>query len=182
MTDQPELRLVFLDTHLFEDGSVLRGGALITDIETKPYEFRCTSPVRPTTLQRVLYGETLDEYIHVELIGIPLIRAAREKSGLILVQKAVLLRIRPHLPCPVVLVRHDQKIINSSDENNENALQSVTISSHREYPAEVASAQALLAPLMQRRDVLEPFERLRVALTEAHRQNIGDSTTEAKHA
>ena len=43
MAEQFDLRLVFLDVALFEDGAAIRGGVLVTDIETKPYEFRCTS-------------------------------------------------------------------------------------------------------------------------------------------
>jgi len=175
MDEQPETRLVFLDIELFEDGAAVRGGALITDIETRPYEFRCTSPVRPTQLQRVLYGDTLEEYVHVELIGLPLIRAAREKPSLILVQNASLIRIRPFVSCPVVLIRRDRGSAIASGETSENALRPVTISSHREFPAEATSAQSMLAPLMQRRDLLEPFKRLRVALIEAHTQNIADS-------
>jgi len=176
MTDHPDLRLAFLDTALLENGAAVRGGVLITDIETRPYEFRCTSPVSPTPLQRVLYGDTLEEYTHVELIGLPLIKAADEKPSLVLVQNALLLRMRPFLSLPVVLVRRDQKSVIGTAGSDANDMKPITISSHREFPAEAASAQATLRPLMQRRDLLEPFERLHIALAEAHKQQIGEST------
>ncbi|MBU1748724.1 MAG: hypothetical protein KKA73_13635 [Chloroflexi bacterium] len=174
MTDQPDLRFVFLDVALFEEGAAMRGGALITDIETKPYEFRCTSPVRPTSLQRVLYGDTLEEYIYVQLIGVPLVKDAKEKPGLILVRHPMLLRIRPFLSYPVVLVRSDQKATMATSEIGSGDLKPIVISSHREFPSEANAAQAQLALLMQRRDLLEPFERVQVALSEVHKQRVGD--------
>jgi hypothetical protein len=180
MTEQSDLRLVFLDTALFEDGAAIRGGALITDIETKPYEFRCTSPVRPTSIQRMLYGDTLEEYVYVELIGVPLIKAAKEKPGLILVRNPLLLRIRPFLSYPVVLIRRDSKSATTTGGTAENEPKPVIVSPHREFPTEASAAQAMLAPLMQKRDPLEPFERLQVALAESHKQRIGDTEGKAR--
>lgn len=180
MTDQSDLRLVFLDTALFEDGAAIRGGVLITDIETKPYEFRCTSPVRPTSIQRMLYGDTLQEYVYVELIGVPLVKAAKEKPSLVLVRNPILLRVRPSLPCPVVLIRRDPKAASVASGTGEGDLKPVAISAHREFPTEASAAQAMLAPLMQKRDLLEPFERVQVALAESHKQRIGDAEGKAR--
>jgi hypothetical protein len=174
MAEQSSTKLVFLDTALFEDGAAIRGGVLVTDLETKPYEFRCTSSVRPTHLQRVLYGDTLDEYVYIELIGLPLIRQTKEPAGLILVRNPLLLKCRPSLPHPIVLVRRDQKSVAQVDAG-ESEIHPITIVSHREFPAEQKAAQALLTPLLQKRDLLEPFERLQVALSEAHKQKIGES-------
>ena len=36
MSEKSELRLFFIDTALFEDGAVVRGGLLVSDIDTKP--------------------------------------------------------------------------------------------------------------------------------------------------
>jgi len=56
--DSPGARLAFVNISIYEDGSV-RGGVLVTDLETRPYEFRVTSPVKPTSIQRILYGKTI---------------------------------------------------------------------------------------------------------------------------
>jgi hypothetical protein len=92
MTDQTstDIRLAFLDISVFEDGSI-RGGVLITDLETRPYEFRVTSPVKPTPLQRILYGRTLLDYVYGDLICLPLIRAVKEKLSLVIVRHENLL-------------------------------------------------------------------------------------------
>lgn len=55
MSEQSTTKLMFLDVALFEDGAAIRGGVLVTDLDTKPYEFRCTSPVRPTHLQSFIW-------------------------------------------------------------------------------------------------------------------------------
>jgi hypothetical protein len=165
-----EQRLFFIDTELFDNGSAIRGGVIITDGETKPYEFRCTSPIRPTALQRVLYGDTLDEHIHIELVGIPLLKAAKEEPSLVIVRKPVLLNVRPKVSVPVVLAA--SRGVGSSGGDKQ-----ARLVAHAEFPAEADSAQAMLAKLIEKRDLMEPFERLRVALTEAHKQRIGETTT-----
>ncbi len=175
MAEQGSLRLAFLDTSLFEDGAVIRGAALITDPETRPCEFRCTSSIKPSTVQRVLYGDTLEEYILVELVGLPLMRAAKEKASLVLVKNPLFLQMRPALACPVVLVSRDSRSALSSDAGSE--LKPVIISSHREFPAEASTARQMLATVMQKRDLLEPFERVRAALAEAHKQRVGDTVS-----
>ena len=68
--------LAFVTLSEVEDG-VLRGGILVTDAHGKPVEFRCTSPIRPNTVQRTLYGGTLMPHIAVELVGKPLIQAVQ---------------------------------------------------------------------------------------------------------
>jgi hypothetical protein len=179
MPETDNVKLAFLDIELFDNGAAIRGAVLITDLDTKPYEFRITSPIRPSLLQRVLYGNTLDDYVHIELIGVPLLRELREKVNLVLVAKPALLRIRPKLSTPVALLRRDSKSVSDTPDANEGSLKIVTITTHRDFSAETAVAQSLLASVMQKRDFLEPFERLRVALTEAHKQKVGESTTKS---
>jgi hypothetical protein len=78
---------------------------LITDYQGVPKEFRCTHPVKPTALQKPLYGDTLEPYIGVELCGIPLIHSLQNKPSVVIVQKEFLLGIRKGCPCPVIFIR-----------------------------------------------------------------------------
>src|ERR1035438_1203629 len=77
--------IAFLGYREFDDGAAYRGAILVTDEWSKPLEFRCTAPVRPTDLQRTLYGKSLLPHILTELIGAPLISSVREKPQLILI-------------------------------------------------------------------------------------------------
>lgn len=173
MSEQNDLKLAYLDTAVFDEGTVIRGAALVTDADTRPLEFRCTSSIKPTPLQRVLYGNTLDEYILVELISAPLMKVTRERPSLILVRNPMFLQARPFLQYPVVLISKDNKTALVTDTPDE--LETIVITSHRNFPAEASTAKQILEKLMLKRDLLEPFERVRVALAEAHNQKIGDN-------
>lgn len=50
-------------------GDAYVGGVLVVDDLGLPLEFRHTLPVRPTRLQRTLYGGTLDRYLRSVVIG-----------------------------------------------------------------------------------------------------------------
>jgi hypothetical protein len=170
-------RLGFLGIELFDNGTAIRGGILITDIDTKPYEFRITSPVRASFFQRALYGKTLEDYIHIELISIPLIKELREEVDLIIISSPPLLRIRPKTSIPVVLVAVEENLAGeNSDKDNISNGKLLSITTHDEFPSEQQIAQSLLLSIMQKRDLLEPFERIKVALTEAHKQKVGEGT------
>src|SRR3990170_6152507 len=70
------------------------GAILITDLQGVPQEFRCTHPVKPTTIQKPLYGDTLEPYIGVKLCGIPLVESIQNQPALIIVEKEFLLDVR----------------------------------------------------------------------------------------
>lgn len=170
-------RLGFLGIELFDNGAAIRGGILITDIDTKPYEFRITSPVRASFFQRALYGSTLEDFIHIELISVPLIRELREDVDLIIILSPPLLRMRPKISIPVALITGGTNPTSeNSDRENSGNGKLMTITTHDEFPSENPIAQSILLPIMQKRDLLEPFERVKIALTEAHKQKVGDST------
>ncbi len=167
-------RLGFLGIEMFDNGTAIRGAILITDIDTKPYEFRITSPVRASFFQRALYGNTLEDYMHIELISVPLIKELREEVDLIIISSPPLLRIRPKISIPVALISSDEKPVSENSDGDSNNGKLLTITTHDEFPRESPIAQSLLIPIMQKRDFLEPFERIKIALTEAHKQKVGE--------
>ena len=64
---------------------VFMGGAMVTDAYGLPLEFRYTEPVRATKLQRILYGDVLEKYIHGDVIAGNLISRLEQKPELFLV-------------------------------------------------------------------------------------------------
>jgi hypothetical protein len=70
---------------------VYMGGAMVTDGVGLPLEFRYTEPVRATKLQRILYGDVLEKYIHGEVIAANLVSRLEQKPDLFLVSDPVLL-------------------------------------------------------------------------------------------
>lgn len=166
MTDTQEIRLAFIDVTVFSDGSI-RGGILTTDIETRPFEFRVTSPIKPTQVQQILYGASLKDYVYGELICVPLVKATKEKISMALVREIFLISMRPLISVPVIIVRSDSPTVNGG-------IRSVSFSPHQNFRNELSFAQTILTPVIQKHDLLEPFERLRLALNEVHRAGLGE--------
>jgi len=164
--DENAAHLMFLTGKQFEQGKAIRGGALVTDVKTRPVEFRCTSPIRPNAYQRVLYGGTLDEYICVDLIGIPLVNKTREDVALVLVDDERFLEVRPYVDVPMLLVTR------STERES-----GVSFRTYPGFESEKVVIQTLqLEVLSSAKDLLEPFERVHLALDQAHMQGIGDKS------
>jgi hypothetical protein len=161
-----EIRLAFIDVIVFSDGSI-RGGILTTDPETRPYEFRVTSPIKPTQIQQMLYGASLKDYVYGELICAPLVKATKETLSLVLAKEPYIVAMRPLVSVPVILVHQDGK-------SPGDGLKPVNLSAHKGYQGELSFAQTILAPVMQSHDLTEPFERLKLALNEVHRNGVGE--------
>lgn len=70
---------------------VFMGGAMVTDGHGLPLEFRYTEPVRATKLQRILYGDVLEKYIHGDVIAGNLIGRLEQKPDLFVVSEPALL-------------------------------------------------------------------------------------------
>lgn len=73
----------FLTVEPTSDNTGLIGAVLITDERGYPLEFRCTTPVRPTAIQRTLYGALLKPYVSVELCGRRLLAEIQRKPMLV---------------------------------------------------------------------------------------------------
>jgi len=100
----PQTSIAFLGYRKFDDGEAYRGAILVTDEWGKPLEFRCTAPVRPTQLQRTLYGKSLLPHILAELIGAPLVSSVREKPQIILIADESYFDVRHKVSTPVIRV------------------------------------------------------------------------------
>ncbi|MBQ9581383.1 MAG: hypothetical protein IJR21_03350, partial [Synergistaceae bacterium] len=63
------------------DGEI-RGASLVVDFRGVPMDFRYTDPIRPTKLERILYGNALDVYLREELILQSLLNAVEARPSL----------------------------------------------------------------------------------------------------
>lgn len=149
------------------------GGLLVLDRAGRPLEFQCTLPVRPTRAHEILFGPTLRSHIVSEVIGKLLIKKCRTPLTLLCCDQPEGLAIDAFTQSPVALVRE-------AAETEEGPIASDTLSESE--IVEVAGASFLVA--MERRheieaiadyyndlpDAVEPFERIREAIKEAHSQ------------
>lgn len=169
--------LGFLGFYHTIGGDGYLGALLITDHQGVPEEFRCTLPVKPTVVQRPLFGDALEPHIAVNLCGVRLIESAQHKPALILVNKPFLTRVRASAPCPVVFVekageklkmklqgqQHDAPEI-ARLESPTGSFQPVVVSPHHDFDTDLAPALEVLNASSRYLDPTEPFLRMEQAI------------------
>ena len=190
-----EENILYLDVAEFEDGKMLRGGALVVDATTEPLEFRCTDAVRPTMLQRILWGARMDSHIAVNIVGLPLTKALSQKFAMVVVRDTAFLGLRQILDVPVIRLAAGSEIeFADTTEEPEGVKQQETEDTGGERPPEEVlhsasgryepvvlrtdashaddrdTARQILAPIFRTRNVLEPFSRIASALEMVHRE------------
>jgi hypothetical protein len=183
-SDCQPARIAFWGHAEFDDGGSYRGAILATDDWGKPLEFRCTAPVKPTSVQRTLYGSTLMPHILVELIAKPLTDALNEKPAAVLVSEPLFLGLRYKVDVPVVWIRRqslDIKVTTEADNSDGHTIlmdcesgrfEPVIMESHWEFPQDTDSCARLLKELFGRWDIVEPFERLYKGLEYVHNEKV----------
>jgi hypothetical protein len=158
-------RIAFLDLAIFEDGEAMRGGCLVTDEMTRPLEFRATGAIRPTSVQKVLYGDTLHEYICTDLVGQPILQSLESEPAFILVRDAEFLKVRDQIEVPILWVR--------GTVEGQYVLQGFP-----GYEEEAEEVRNSLPKRLRGRSILEPFVRVKSALEEAHELHVGEAKEE----
>ncbi|MEX0612017.1 MAG: hypothetical protein WD738_18180 [Pirellulales bacterium] len=183
--------------HTAEDGYF--GGYLIVSVAGRPLEFHCTSPVRPSWAQEILYGPTLQPYLVGEQIGGVLLAAAKLTPHVILTNQPAMLAVRPRVGVPMALIVSADESVGGRD--GEAAFQSGAASSGNgtprlsepsygqfrvgryelQLPAGFESdEQAVVESIglaSRHLDLVEPFGRIHDAIREARR--IGGQTLES---
>ena len=153
------------------------GAILVMDCNGVPKEFRATFPVKPTIVQKTLYGDTLENYIGVELCGKPLIQSASHKMNMLAVNRESLLGIRVATEFPVLLFQRAGEALEISSamesqetgsllqiKSNSGRFQPITVSAFHSSPGDVQSAFPLMDEVFSAIDLFEPFERIERAL------------------
>jgi len=74
----------YLVVELYEPLGYL-GGVLVADEFGLPAEFRHTLPVRPTKLQRAIYGDALDRYVRSVVVAQRLVAGLEHRPAIVLV-------------------------------------------------------------------------------------------------
>lgn len=92
------LLLGFLTFQETADGAGYIGSAMVTDQRGYPLEFRVLTPVKPTPMQKVLFGAGLEGYVSAELCGRQLVSGIQRKPRLFLVDRRELLALGVESP------------------------------------------------------------------------------------
>ncbi|MFQ5902127.1 MAG: hypothetical protein ACE5JO_00395 [Candidatus Binatia bacterium] len=171
-TPSPLIGFLVVEKTTTGDGYV--AALMVTDDRGYPLEFRATTPIRPTLVQRTLYGGQLEHYVGVELCGKTLVRQSSRKPKILLVPKRRLLDIANHVGVSMVAVRRagealqieetEIAITRGTIEAVGSALQSVVYEGRFKYKDSEKDIVAFLQDCAGRFDLVEAFERMRAAL------------------
>ena len=143
------------------DGKHLGGVLVINDLGI-PVEFKYSEPVTPTKLQEIIYGNSLEYYLHAEIIAKGLVQRLENKPEVILVQDPTLLFDKNTvmvtlLPQPV----SEKKEGNEAVVNFNNKSIRITFSENAKVDDNVVQK---ILDYASKIDILEPFDRVEKAL------------------
>ena len=165
--------LGFLTVERTEDGRGFVGAAMVTDERGFPLEFRATTPVRPSPVQKILFGGSLEPYVSVELCGRKLLKECQRKPGIVLVPKASLLGLTSDSALVVALtragesIRIEQQTESASDRTegriDSDAFQPIIYESHGSQD-DLNKTVPVLQRCFREFDLIEAFDRMRAAL------------------
>lgn len=150
------------------------GALLITDENGIPLEFKCTHAVKPTAIQKSLYGDKLKPYIAINLCGVPLLSSISNKPNILFINIPFILGLQPEIEIPTILIKRAGESVNlqSDDyeiekhrvENDMGQFQAVVLQSHPDGNDENKSLNGTVNQLFNNFDLIEPFERMKKSI------------------
>ncbi|MEM4217372.1 MAG: hypothetical protein QXZ09_05065 [Candidatus Methanomethylicaceae archaeon] len=169
--DDERIGFFKLDMTLEQDGYL--GAMLVTDRLGKPVEFRVTYPIKPSLVQRTIYGASLLPHIGIELCGKPLYETLINKPVLLLVEEDRFLPLSEKIDGFMARVKRSRQIAQSTQEDIAETLLAHPTSrfepviirwpSHYSMPIRQHALKALES-FFTNNDLIEPFERIHLAV------------------
>jgi hypothetical protein len=157
---------------VLQDASGWLGGYLVTNGWGRPLEFRLTTAVQPNRVQTALYGSTLTEYLHADVIGKTLVEKTGTKPDLIVTDSPPALALRSRIEIPVIAIQ----LPNATLPPDAIAFAHPRSPGGLFLPARFAADRDAVAALLDRVDsavdLAEPFARVREAVGEARKMGV----------
>jgi len=149
------------------------GGLLVLSASGRPVEFQCTLPIRPTRTHEILYGPTLRDFLIGEAIGSTLIKRCRHTPSLLCCNQPEALQLESVCGSPIALV-------SEAAERDEGPITDEMLpgydhcelagSTLRVAVERIEAVREIITQLPFMPDMLEPFDRIREAISEAQKQ------------
>ncbi|HPF16928.1 MAG TPA: hypothetical protein P5107_08720 [Thermotogota bacterium] len=142
------------------------GGIMVTDPYAIPVEFKYSEPIKPTGLQKILYGNSIEKYLLVDVIAKKLLQNLEEKPKFILIEDSRLLDIQ--FKTPIIFINMPKK---GAEDVKESKLREELSKDTLESGYDILFNGTLtsddikwLERISDEIDILEPFHRLKEAL------------------
>jgi hypothetical protein len=154
---------------ILDDSSGVLGGYLLTNSWGRPLEFRLSTAVQPNKVQQILYGPTLTEYLHADLIGKTLIDKTSTPPGLIVTDSIPALALRHHFDVPVLaLPGLGYEPTNEFRLIHHDRCSRAMLTTHQ-LATQLHDHLERIDPSV---DLAEPFTRIREAVAEARKMGV----------
>jgi len=142
------------------------GGVLIINEKGMPVSFKYTSPIKPTKIQKIIYGNNLKSYIASEIIGKKISEIAKDAEVLLVQENETLDFLSTDKP--VAQLVSSKALSESSSFNGKEGI----ITLGQNYSAKISFSSEVsqelfkkISDLAEIFDILEPFVRLNEALS-----------------
>jgi len=137
------------------------GAILVTDARTRPLHFGYVTPIRPTVIQRILYGKSLDVDVKINVIAKKLLQEGLSRiPDVVFVDSEMLIAARSVFGVPVARLWRRPP----------DAKEGVTISTYlydtAGNTADEHAVGRIVTELEQSVDLIDPFDRIQEALKE----------------
>ncbi len=147
------------------------GGYLVTNGWGRPLEFRLTTAVQPNRVQTALYGPTLVEYLHADVIGKTLVEKTGTKPDLIVTDSPPALALRGRIDIPVIaLAAPVGNLVEVCPLAHPRSGAALYLA--RRFEADRDAVAHLLDRIDPAVDLAEPFARIREAVGEARKMGV----------
>ena len=182
MSDRPNpplsVTLGFLT--VFQEPTGWLGGYLVTNGWGRPLEFRLSTAVQPNKVQHALYGPTLVEYLHADLIGKTLVEKTTAKPDLIVADAVAAVGLWSRVGIPTVALNSPPFTGGASeppvDGGRYRPLSHPRSAASLVFGAAFAADEAVIVRLLDAVDpavdLAEPFARIREAVAEARKMGV----------
>ncbi len=168
---EQSLNLGFLT--IVHDANGVLGGYLVTNSWGRPLEFRLSTAVQPNRVQQILYGPTLNEYLHGELIGKTLVEKTSVLPRLLVSDSLPSLGLRQKLGIPMLALRPGGLDLNSAELlAYSHPRSSAPLVYSAKQPEDRDLLNTLLEAIDPAVDLAEPFSRIREAVAEARKMGV----------
>jgi hypothetical protein len=137
-------------------------------------EFKATTPVRPSLVQKTLYGKQLENFIGVELCGKTLVQQSSRKAKAILVPERYLLDIADYVPISFITIRRAGESLQVDDgkatsargtiKEPDSPFESIVYEGRFTDAEKQREIMTFLHLCASKFDLVEAFERMRMAI------------------
>jgi hypothetical protein len=147
------------------------GGYLVTNAWGRPLEFRLTTAVQPNRVQTALYGTTLSEYLHADVIGKTLVEKTGTKPDLIVTDSPPALALRSRIEIPVISLALQSGTL-AETVSLAHARSATPLYVSLRFESDREAIARLLDRVDPAVDLAEPFARIREAVGEARKMGV----------